>query len=144
MTGEEITTEPTPITTEPTPITTEPTPITTETALDIGVHILLNVSNIIEDKKISYVMPVIELLDIIVEKFTLNVINKSVHQFTPIGVTAVYVLAESHLSIHTFPEKNAVSMDLFTCGKRPDIETLVNIIKESYTDCIVDYNIINR
>ena len=110
----------------------------------IGVHILLNINNIIDTDKISFTSPIIELFDIIVEKLNLNVVDKAVYQFTPIGVTAVYVLAESHLSIHTFPEENAASMDLFTCGKRPEIVTLVNIIKENYKDCIVDYNIINR
>lgn len=38
------------------------------------------------------------------------------HKFSPLGVTAVALLAESHISIHTWPEKNMAVCDVFTCG----------------------------
>ena len=38
-------------------------------------------------------------------------------EFTPQGVTAVCLLSESHLSIHTWPEKNYAAIDIFTCGE---------------------------
>ncbi len=38
------------------------------------------------------------------------------HQFYPQGVTAVALLAESHLSIHTWPEYGYAGVDVFTCG----------------------------
>lgn len=45
-----------------------------------------------------------------------------VHEFSPQGVTGVAVLAESHLSIHTWPEHRYAAADVFTCGSttRPD------------------------
>jgi len=39
------------------------------------------------------------------------------HQFYPQGVTAVGLLAESHLSIHTWPEFGYAAVDIFTCGE---------------------------
>jgi S-adenosylmethionine decarboxylase len=39
------------------------------------------------------------------------------HKFQPQGVTAVTLLAESHISIHTWPEKQTAVCDIFTCGK---------------------------
>lgn len=39
------------------------------------------------------------------------------HQFYPQGVTAVGLLAESHLSIHTWPEHGYAAVDIFTCGE---------------------------
>lgn len=39
-----------------------------------------------------------------------------VHRFEPRGVAGVAVLAESHLSIHTWPEVGYVAADLYTCG----------------------------
>lgn len=39
------------------------------------------------------------------------------HKFEPQGVTAVTLLAESHISIHTWPEKQTAVCDIFTCGK---------------------------
>lgn len=38
------------------------------------------------------------------------------HKFEPQGITLVALLAESHLSIHTWPENNYVAVDVFTCG----------------------------
>lgn len=38
------------------------------------------------------------------------------HKFEPQGVTAVTLLAESHISIHTWPENNTAVCDVFTCG----------------------------
>lgn len=39
------------------------------------------------------------------------------HQFTPQGVTALVLLAESHISIHTWPESGYAAVDVFTCGE---------------------------
>ena len=39
-------------------------------------------------------------------------------QFTPQGVTALGILAESHISIHTWPEHGYAAIDIFTCGHR--------------------------
>ena len=46
----------------------------------------------------------------------MKLIDKKIHQFTPRGLTGIYLLAESHLSFHTWPEKNFISIDLYTCG----------------------------
>lgn len=43
-------------------------------------------------------------------------LNTVSHQFEPQGVTAVTLLAESHISIHTWPEKCMAVCDIFTCG----------------------------
>ena len=39
------------------------------------------------------------------------------HKFNPQGVTCVAMLAESHISIHTWPEKRMAVCDIFTCGE---------------------------
>jgi S-adenosylmethionine decarboxylase len=38
------------------------------------------------------------------------------HEFSPQGLTMVALLAESHLSLHTWPEHGYAAVDLFTCG----------------------------
>lgn len=43
-----------------------------------------------------------------------------VHAFSPHGVTGVIVIAESHFSIHTWPEYGFAAVDLFTCGDTID------------------------
>lgn len=39
------------------------------------------------------------------------------HKFDPQGVTALVLLAESHISIHTWPESGYAAVDVFTCGE---------------------------
>ena len=45
-----------------------------------------------------------------------TVIGEVFHHFAPQGVTGSVVIAESHLSVHTWPESGYVSVDVFTCG----------------------------
>ena len=46
-----------------------------------------------------------------------TVLNLISNKFDPQGVTAIALLAESHISIHTWPESNYSAVDIFTCGK---------------------------
>ncbi|MDP3982385.1 MAG: adenosylmethionine decarboxylase [bacterium] len=41
----------------------------------------------------------------------------SAHRFRPFGITAVLILSESHIAIHTWPELSYAAVDAFTCGK---------------------------
>ena len=52
------------------------------------------------------------------------------HKFQPQGVTAVALLAESHISIHTWPEKGMAVCDVFTCGDTATPEVGVEYMKE--------------
>ena len=45
-----------------------------------------------------------------------TVIEAKTHHFEPHGVTAFVILAESHFSIHTWPERGTAALDIFTCG----------------------------
>ncbi|MGE4553346.1 MAG: adenosylmethionine decarboxylase [Desulfovibrionaceae bacterium] len=45
------------------------------------------------------------------------------HRFSPQGVTALALLAESHLSIHTWPEHGFAAVDMFTCGPAESVRT---------------------
>ncbi|MHB8084428.1 MAG: adenosylmethionine decarboxylase [Dehalococcoidia bacterium] len=45
-----------------------------------------------------------------------TVIKDSFYQFTPQGISGVVIIAESHISIHTWPEFSFAAIDVFTCG----------------------------
>ncbi len=47
-----------------------------------------------------------------------TVLNLISNKFEPQGVTAIALLAESHISIHTWPESNYSAVDIFTCGQK--------------------------
>ena len=46
-----------------------------------------------------------------------KILNLISNKFEPQGVTAIALLAESHISIHTWPESNYSAVDIFTCGQ---------------------------
>lgn len=49
-----------------------------------------------------------------------KILGKFFYKFQPQGVTGVIAIAESHLTIHTWPEKGYAALDIFTCGSRMD------------------------
>jgi S-adenosylmethionine/arginine decarboxylase-like enzyme len=50
----------------------------------------------------------------------LTILQEVEHVFQPQGYTLLFLLSESHLSLHTFPEKKYISFDLYTCREYPD------------------------
>jgi S-adenosylmethionine decarboxylase len=58
-----------------------------------------------------------------------TVLNRFSHQFIPQGVTIVYALAESHISIHTFPEKGSCAIDVYTCGDMNSMGAMQELIQ---------------
>ena len=59
-----------------------------------------------------------------------TLINLATHKFDPQGVTGVAMLAESHISIHTWPEKGMAVCDVVTCGDSAEPEKAVEYMKE--------------
>lgn len=110
-----------------------------------GTHIIIDISNINNIETLKYQTSIIEILDLIVNKYKLNVVGKAIHQFEPYGVTGVYILSESHLSIHTFVEERKVALDLYTCTKFTNTENLETFFKGIFNDnCNIKYKIIER
>jgi S-adenosylmethionine decarboxylase len=52
-----------------------------------------------------------------------TIVDVVFHEFNPFGVSGVVVIAESHLSIHTWPEYRYAAVDIFSCGEvlRPEV-----------------------
>ncbi|HHP7245331.1 MAG TPA: adenosylmethionine decarboxylase [Elainellaceae cyanobacterium] len=53
-----------------------------------------------------------------------------IHQFSPHGITALALLAESHISIHTWPEEGYAAIDVFTCGEHTQPEQACHYLIE--------------
>ncbi len=61
-----------------------------------------------------------------------TVIDERFHKFSPQGVSGVVVIAESHLSIHTWPELGYAALDLFTCNHDMNIHTAMDLLRQTF------------
>ncbi|WP_127586192.1 adenosylmethionine decarboxylase [Paenibacillus koleovorans] len=66
-----------------------------------------------------------------------TVLSVQAKQFEPQGATVLVLLSESHISIHTYPEKGFAALDCYTCGETVDpqaaIDYLVSVLKPEKT-----------
>jgi len=92
----------------------------------VGEHVTIDFLGVKQDYAPSFYSKIIYK---IAKKTKVEVLNISEHKFKPQGFTMVALLAESHMSFHTFPEKEIISFDFFTCAKISPIVAL-NIIKK--------------
>jgi S-adenosylmethionine decarboxylase len=63
------------------------------------------------------------LVETAVQVGKITLLRTNVHEFQPCGITVLAMLAESHISVHTWPEHKYAAVDLFTCGNtaRPSL-----------------------
>jgi S-adenosylmethionine decarboxylase len=110
-----------------------------------GTHIIIDISNILDNEKLKFSSTIFPVMDKIVEKFQLKVVAKASHQFEPFGFTGVYVLSESHLSIHTFVEERKIALDLYTCYFFDYSKELYELMKKEFgEECKIKLNVIKR
>jgi S-adenosylmethionine decarboxylase len=73
-----------------------------------------------------------------VERAGATLLHIHLHHFTPNGgVSGVAVLAESHISIHSWPERDYAALDVFMCGDS-DPHKAIDVLREAFTPDRVD------
>ncbi len=70
----------------------------------------------------------------------LSIVNTTIHEFSPIGISGVIVIKESHIAIHTWPEHKYVALDFFTCNKSFDLEEGILWIQEQFNSKRIEKN----
>jgi len=104
----------------------------------VGFQILADLYGVDPDviSKVDSLYPVIENA---VRAGSLTKISSDYYQFQPQGASGVVLLAESHLSFHTWPEHGLVTLDIYTCGDPKGAETafdyIVDQLKPDTMDC---------
>ena len=93
----------------------------------VGEHITLDIIGTEKEYDSSFFE---NLVNKIADKANVTILKISKYKFEPQGFTLVALLAESHMSFHTFPEYNIISFDFFTCGKVSPAVALDIIKKE--------------
>jgi S-adenosylmethionine decarboxylase proenzyme len=66
-----------------------------------------------------------ELFTQVVRESGLTIVSEGFHRFSPHGFTCFLLLAESHASLHAWPEFGYCAVDLFTCNLHLDIQPLI-------------------
>ena len=61
-----------------------------------------------------------------------TIVDVVFHEFNPFGISGVVVIAESHLSIHTWPEYRYAAVDIFSCGDVLQPEVAANYLVEQF------------
>ena len=67
-----------------------------------------------------------------VEALDVNLLDLKVYPFSPVGVTGMAIVSESHLVIHTWPEYGYAAVDVFTCGAPREPQAAVKVLRRHY------------
>ncbi|MEK6690652.1 MAG: adenosylmethionine decarboxylase [Nitrospirota bacterium] len=82
----------------------------------LGTHLLVELKDC-NSKILGNLKEVKDAMVDAAKKAKATIVDVSFHQFSPFGISGMVVIAESHLSIHTWPEYNYAAVDIFTCGE---------------------------
>lgn len=73
-----------------------------------------------------------------------TIVESIFHHFNPYGISGVIVIAESHLAIHTWPDKKYAAIDIFTCGDLVNPMKMMKYIKQAFQPKDFSYKKIRR
>jgi S-adenosylmethionine decarboxylase len=108
----------------------------------LGTHILLSLYGV-SFSLLDDIESIKELFNRVAEAMGATVLNRFCHKFQPQGVSTVFTLAESHISLHSFPENGCVAIDCYTCGSI-DTKLGAQMLIEYFNPVEVSYQEIKR
>lgn len=97
----------------------------------LGKHFIIELYNC-DSEIISEKVAVKERLLKAVELSGATIVETFFHNFPPHGVSGVVIVAESHFTIHTWPELRYAALDIFTCGDHVDSRKALTYLKKSF------------
>ncbi len=112
-------------------------------AKTLGLHILADLYGV-EAERIDRVEDIRNLLETAVKVADLTKISSHYFQFQPHGATGVVLLAESHISIHTWPEHGLATVDVYTCGDPSKAYRAIDYIVSTLEPTRVDKQVHER
>lgn len=78
------------------------------------------------------------------ETGNLQLVKIYIHQFSPYGVSGVALIAESHITIHTWPEYSFAAVDIYSSKDSADIARIADVITTAFSPCQVNQVHIDR
>lgn len=110
---------------------------------EFGSHFLVELINC-SPVKLRKVRDVKQIMNQVIQKSKTSVVSVSFHQFQPEGVSGMFLIKESHIAIHTWPEERYAAADIFTCGQEMDPYIAIEVMKEKFEANEVRYQVIQR
>ena len=81
----------------------------------MGNHLILEVYDV-DFELLNTLDPLLEVMTQGINRANMTILNIFSHKFSPQGLTILFALAESHVSLHSFPEEGCLTFDAYTCG----------------------------
>lgn len=109
----------------------------------IGRHCLLDIY--IQDREWLKNQQIVEhLLHLAAQAAQAHILTSHFHTFGGDGgITGVLLLAESHISIHTWPEHNYAAVDIFICGKL-SINAAISVFQQKLANARIEVRLLER
>ena len=98
---------------------------------DYGRHYLVDLLGC-DPETLRFVGPTREIFVRAARESKATVVGEDFHQFEPEGVSGVLLIAESHLSVHTWPEDGFAAVDIFTCGEEMDADVAIAVLTAAF------------
>lgn len=80
---------------------------------------IFNFQHWLDDEMVHTIVTLRHYMTMLLNDSGFEVLNVTDHKFNPQGYTCIWLLGESHLAIHTFPEKDLAYIELSSCVKEP-------------------------
>ena len=114
-----------------------------------GIHILASFHGCKNKNLLTNKFQLKRKLIYLVKKSGLNIVGDCFYKFRRGGITGIVLISESHISIHTWPEKdNSLTLDIYTCNVSENNESkakkLFESLKEAFTPNKIKKKVIKR
>jgi S-adenosylmethionine decarboxylase len=112
-------------------------------AMTVGIHIVADFYGVDRDI-LAYVENLKPIFEDTVRDVKLTKISSDYYQFRPFGASGIVLLAESHISFHTWPEHGLITLDIYTCGSPEQAEEAFRYLKNRFNPARVEVVRIER
>ncbi|HBG62018.1 MAG: S-adenosylmethionine decarboxylase proenzyme [Omnitrophica WOR_2 bacterium GWF2_38_59] len=109
---------------------------------EFGKHYLVEFINC-NAEKLKYVKDVKKVFISAAKKSNATILKYYFNQFKPTGVSGIMLIAESHFSIHTWPDHDYAAFDMFSCG-HIESDIAISILRTGFEAEKAEVKIISR
>ena len=107
----------------------------------IGIHLIADFFGSKNDDSVLYIK---KSLKGAIKKSGANLLLMKTHKFYPQGVSAFALIAESHVSIYSWPEFEYMAIDAFSSGSKINLHKIIEILEKRFKPKKVKMKVLKR